>query len=91
MIITKRDVLILKMCLEQKFMTLLQISRMFFPVSRDILQVPMKRVRTLVKEGLLRVIRLRVGEKRLYLATKKGAALLRQKKLSSAYSGGICH
>lgn len=80
--VTDRDLGILKMCLEQKFMTLFQISRMFFPESRNILQVPMKRVRMLVKSGLLRAVTLRVDAKRLYVATSRGVSLLRQKNLS---------
>jgi hypothetical protein len=83
MVITKRDTLILTMCLEQKFMTLLQISKMFFPESRDILHVPMKRVCGLVRMGHLRVIKPRVGEKRLYVTTSQGAKLLKERNLSS--------
>ncbi len=82
MFVTDRDLGILKMCLEQKFMTLFQISRMFFPESRNILQVPMKRVRTLVKADLLKAVTLRVDAKRLYVATSRGVSLLRQKNLS---------
>jgi len=80
--VTDRDLEIVKMCLEQKFMTLFQISRMFFPESRNILQVPMKRVRTLVKADLLKAVTLRVDAKRLYVATSRGVSLLRQKNLS---------
>ena len=50
-------------------MTLFQISRMFFPESRNVLQVPMKRVRTLVKADLLKAVTLRVDAKRLYVTT----------------------
>ena len=82
MFVTDRDLGILKMCLEQKFMTLFQISRMFFPESRNILQVPMKRVRTLVKADLLKAVTLRVDAKRLYVATSRGVSLLRRKNLS---------
>lgn len=81
--ITKRDLLIMKVGLEQYFMTLDLIARMFFPKSRNILQVPMKKVRELVHAGYLETIRLRVGEKRLYVTTKKGAKLLKEKKLSN--------
>ena len=83
MIITKRDDLILKTCLEQWFMTLVQISKMFFDKSRNVLQVPMKKVRELVNAGYLGTVRLRIGEKRLYVTTKKGVRHLRKKKLSS--------
>ena len=48
-----RDLEILKFCLEQKFMTLLQIAKMFFPESRDIFHRPTKRVCELVKAGPL--------------------------------------
>ena len=82
MFVTDRDLGILKMCLEQKFMTLFQISRMFFPESRNVWQVPMKRVRTLVKADLLKAVTLRVDAKRLYVATSRGVSLLRQKNLS---------
>lgn len=75
MFVTDRDLGILKMCLEQKFMTLFQISRMFFPESRNVFQVPMKRVRTLVKADLLKAVTARyehLGEsmKRLYASRK---------------------
>lgn len=63
-------------------MTLFQISRMFFSESRNIWQVPMKRVRTLVKADLLKAVTLRVDAKRLYVATSRGVSLLRQKNLS---------
>ncbi|OGW69386.1 MAG: hypothetical protein A2036_03515 [Omnitrophica bacterium GWA2_50_21] len=82
MFVTDRDLGIVKMCLEQKFMTLFQISRMFFPESRNVWQVPMKRVRTLVKADLLKAVTLRVDAKRLYVATSRGVSLLRQKNLS---------
>lgn len=83
MVITKRDDLIMKVCLEQYFMTLIQISTMFFDKSRNILQVPMKKVRQLVNAGYLKTVRLRIGEKRLYVTTKQGARHLKEKKLSS--------
>ena len=81
MIVNDRDLLILRWCLEQNFMTLRQIGVMFFPESRDFFQVPMKRVRILVNAGYLKVIRLRVGEKRLYVTTPKGVQVLKEHKL----------
>ena len=83
MVITKRDEGIMKMGLEQYFMTLVHISKMFFDKSRNVLEVPMKRVRELVNAGYLKTVRLRIGEKRLYVTTKQGVRHLKQKKLSS--------
>ena len=74
-----RDLEILKFCLEQKFATLLQIGKMFFPESRDIFHRPVKRVCELVNEGLLKAEQLRVCEKKLYVTTKAGVKLLKQK------------
>jgi len=82
MIVKSRDVSILKMCVEQKFMTLEQISKMFFPSSENVLQVPMKRVRILVNAGFLKSVKLRVNEKRLYVATSEAVSLLRSRRLS---------
>lgn len=82
MFVTERDLLILKMCLEQKFMTLEQIAKKFFPESRDMFQVPMKRVRLLVKAKLLKAEILRVDQKRLYMTTVRGLNRLKQKQLS---------
>lgn len=84
MVVTKRVLLIAKVCLEQKFMTLVQIGKKFFEKSQNVLQVPMKKVRAMVNAGYLRTVRLRVGEKRLYVTTKKGVQLLRAHNLSSS-------
>ncbi len=85
MIITKRDLLILWVCLEQKFITLLQIAKMFFPDSEDIFHRPMKRVRELVEAGYLSVVVLKVTSQRLYVVTLNGVALLKK----HALSGGL--
>ncbi len=79
----ERDLGILKFCLEQKFATLLQIGKMFFPKSRDIFHRPAKRVCDLVNEGLLKAEQLRVCEKKLYVTTKAGVKLLKKKGLHS--------
>lgn len=86
MFVTRRDLMILKMCLEQKFMTLLQIAKMFFPESSNMLQVPMKRVRILAEAGLLKTVTLRVTGKRFYVATPKAVRLLERHKLSGGLS-----
>lgn len=83
MITTKRDLLILRVCLEQKFMTLLQIAKMFFPKSEDIFHRPMKRVRVLVATGYLRAEILKITGQRLYIVTPKGVKLLKKRGLSS--------
>lgn len=62
-------------------MTLVQIAKMFFLKSENIFEVPMKKVRQLVNAGFLETVRLRVGEKRLYVTTKEGVKLLRKKKV----------
>jgi len=82
LVITKRDDRIMKVSLEQNFMTLVQIAKMFFDKSRNVFEVPMKRVRELVNGGYLKTIQLRIGEKRLYVTTRKGVRHLRKKKLS---------
>jgi len=81
--IQKRDLKILKFCLEQKFATLLQISNMFFSDSRNIFHRPVKRVCELVHAGLLRAEQLRVCEKKLYVTTRAGVKLLKQNGLGS--------
>lgn len=85
MVITKRDELIMKVCLEQYFMTLVQISRMFFEKSQNIFEVPMKRVRELVNAGYLKSVQLRIGEKRLYVTTPKGVRHLKKKNLANGF------
>ncbi|OGW83128.1 MAG: hypothetical protein A2Z83_05845 [Omnitrophica bacterium GWA2_52_8] len=82
MIITKRDLLILWVCLQQKFMTLLQIAKMFFPESGDVFHRPMTRVCELVEAGYLSVVVLKVTGKRFYIVTPKGVKLLKKHKLS---------
>lgn len=82
MLITKRDLLILHVCLEQKFMTLLQIAKMFFPDSEDMFHRPMKRVRELVAAGYLSAVVFKVTGQRLYIVTLKGVAFLKKHKLS---------
>jgi hypothetical protein len=77
MIITERDMLILKMCLEQKFLLLRQIARKFFPGSSNIYKVPARRVNLLMKEGYLKALKPRVGHETLYLATLKGERYVR--------------
>lgn len=72
----------MKVSLEQNFMTLVQIAKMFFDKSRNVFEVPMKRVRELVNGGYLKAVQLRIGEKRLYVTTRKGVRHLRKKKLS---------
>jgi len=81
--VQKRDLEILKFCLEQKFATLLQIGKMFFPNSRDIFHRPAKRVCGLVNAGLLKAEQLRVCEKKLYVTTREGVKLLKQNNLES--------
>lgn len=82
MTLTNRDHEILKMILEMKFMTLDQIARMFFPESKNVYKVPLRRINLLMRKGLLRSVRPIVGHKSLYLVTKLGAKLLKEKNLS---------
>lgn len=81
MIVTKRDLRILWVCHHQKFMTLLQIAKMFFPESRDILHRPMKRVCALVQAGYLKAYMLNILGQRLYVVTREGGRLLKQHQL----------
>jgi len=80
--IQERDLEIFRFCLEQKFLTLLQIAKMFFPKSRDIYHRPMKRVCELVSAGYLRPVRTKVSDKRLYMTTSEGVKLLKKQILS---------
>ena len=82
MIVTNRDLSILQICLEQKFLTLVQIGEMFFPQSVDSLKVPLRRVNMLMKAGLLRAVKPRVCHKTLYMTTQEGARLLKTKNCS---------
>lgn len=77
MAINIRDSALLHFCLEQKFMTLDQIARMFFPGNNKVFNWPMKCVRKLVNERLLTAEKPGFCEQALYRVTRKGAALLR--------------
>ena len=79
----RRDLKILKFCLEQKFATLLQIGKMFYQESKNIYHRPAKRVCQLVNEGLLRAEHLGVCKKTLYLTTREGVRLLKEKQMDS--------
>jgi len=76
--INVRDLILLQFGLEQKFLTLDQIAKMFFPENREVFNWPMKCVRKLVKEGLLSVEKPGFCKPALYRVTRKGAALLRR-------------
>lgn len=62
-------------------MTLLQIAKMFFPESQDIMHRPMKRVRALVDAGYLKAHILNILGRRLYTVTPEGGKLLKQHQL----------
>ncbi len=79
----KHHLMILEMCLEQKFMTLKQITKMFFSESPNEFDWPMKCVRKLVNAGLLRGVRPHFSSQVLYVVTLRGAALLKKHNLSS--------
>ncbi len=79
----KRYLMILKMCLEQKFITLKQITRMFFSESPNEFDWPMKCVRKLVNTGLLRGVRPHFSSQVLYVVTPKGVKCLKKHNLSS--------
>ncbi|MBI4000013.1 MAG: replication-relaxation family protein [Candidatus Omnitrophica bacterium] len=78
-----RDLALLQFCLEQKFMTLNQIARMFFPENQEVFNWPMKCVRKLVNEGLLYAEKPGFCEHALYRVTRKGAALLKKHDLTN--------
>ena len=82
MVINVRDLLLLQFCLEQKFMTLDQIAKMFFPENREVFNWPMKCVRKLVNDKLLYVEKPGFCKPALYRVTRKGAALLRSHDLA---------
>lgn len=75
--IMERDVQLLKMCIEQKFLTLRQIAAMFFPESENIYRSPVKRVCLLRRVGLLKSIKPRATHCVLYLTTRAGVKLLK--------------
>lgn len=83
--VTERDLEILKMCLEQKFMTLRQVAKMFFGESKDVYKVPLRRLNILMKRGLLRSVRPVVGGEAVYLTTREGVSLLQEKNLSGGF------
>ncbi len=78
MAINIRDLALLEFCLEQKFMTLDQIARMFFPETGKVFNWPMKCVRKLVHERLLVAEKPGFCKHTLYRVTTKGASLLRK-------------
>lgn len=78
-----RDFALLEFGLEQKFMTLNQIGRMFYPGNDKVFNWPMKCVCKLVEEGLLVVEKPGFCEPRLYRVTAKGARLLRKHGLGN--------
>lgn len=80
--LTKRDLKILKMCLEQKFMTLKQVGRMYFRESQNVQKVPLRRLNILMRHGLLKSVRPVVGGEAIYLTTEKGVKLLQKHNLS---------
>jgi hypothetical protein len=81
--VSQSDLAILKFCLEQKFLTLLQVSKQFFPWNRKILNWPMKCVRKLVRRGLLKSERPAFCDKALYWVTPAGAKVLRRHGMSN--------
>jgi hypothetical protein len=78
MAINIRDLALLEFCHEQKFMTLIQIAKMFFPGNDKVFNWPMKCVRKLVREGLLVAEKPGFCDRALYRVTRKGAALLKK-------------
>ena len=85
MVKRKTDLAILKFALEQKFVTLMQVTRMFFPETEKIFNWPMKCVRRLVLEGYLKAERPGFCDAKLYYVSPKGEKLLR----SNGCSGGL--
>lgn len=88
--INVRDFSLLEFGLEQKFMTLDQIGRMFYPGNDKVFNWPMKCVRKLVKEGLLVAEKPGFCKPALYRVTAKGARLLRKHGLGSGLSAIPC-
>ncbi len=80
--VNERDLRILKMCLEQKFMTLKQVGRMFFKESKNVQKVPLRRLNILMKRGFLKSVRPVVGGEAVYLTTEKGVKILQEHNLS---------
>lgn len=78
-----RDLALLQFCLEQKFMTLDQIARMFFPENGNVFNWPMKCVRKLVNEGLLEAEKPGFCEHTLYRVTRKGVRFLKRHGLAN--------
>lgn len=74
--ITQRDLKILKLCQEQRYLTLAQIAMAFFPGSKNKYKVPLRCVNRLMKRGLLRAIKERIGKRTLYLVSRKGMRTL---------------
>jgi len=73
MVITRRDLDILKVCLEQKYLNLVQIAKMFFPECKKVLKVPLRRINKLMREGLIKALKPLVGRKTLYIVYTQGA------------------
>ncbi len=84
--IMERDIQLLKMCIEQKFLTLRQIGAMFFQESENIYRSPAKRVCLLRAVGLLKSIKPRTTHCVLYLTTRAGAKLLKLAESSEGLS-----
>lgn len=84
--ITERDIEILKFCHEQKYMTLDQITRGFFPGTRNKYKVPLRCINRLMRRGLLRSCKRGIGIPALYLAGMEGVRLLeRENRIGLPY------
>lgn len=70
--LTERDLRILKLCHEQKYLTLDQIARVFFPKTRNKYKVPLRCLNRLMRRRYLRNLKQGIGKTTLYLVGQKG-------------------
>lgn len=81
--ITDRDRKLFKFTHEQRYLTLAQVARVFWPESKNIYKRPLTRVNQLMASGFLRAEKVRIGEPTLYLLTGRGLKYLKAENLAN--------
>jgi len=81
--LTERDIKILALCHKQKYVTLDQIARAFFPGNKNKYKVPLRCINRLMKRELIRSLKQGIGMASLYLVGMKGLEILREKRLAN--------
>lgn len=80
--INERDMDLMRLCHEQRFLSLSQIARTFWPESKNIYKRPLTRVNQLMGAGYLRAQKARIGQLTLYLVAARGLRCLKDENLA---------